>query len=744
MKPNEPSDYEPPMNSNRRRPSGSNNQNNKPKINDLGRNVPNSNKPRSGVPSFKGPIRNNVNNGNKPNQIPRSQPHNKDYKQNSENNQNYYNQILNRGNKPNFEENNYNQNNFASNKPNEKFDNYYEDSYKPGLKGSNNDGSGNKFFTKKRFFLFLKIFAVCFIVGILAAVGIVYNAISSYNKSDLKLSDEQMALDNLTTSIYDENEELIQKLSNDSNKEFVSIDLIQPELQEAFIALEDERFKEHNGVDYFGFARGVITTILGSQSGGSTLTMQLVRNITQDKESTYKRKIIEMYRATEMEKSMSKKKILENYLNIIHMGADNDDKNGNGEVDEDEVPATVNGVKSAALRFYEKDISEGDKLTILECAVLAGITQTPNYYMPRDKENQKHILDKAKNVILPKMYEQGYITKAEYEKAKSETIEFKKGNLNIGKSTEQSYFVDAVIDQAAAELSEESGITEVAARSQVYKKGYKIYTTFDKSIQEKMDSVFLNEAKYFSSSLVEKSDEEKKDAAEGTSIFKGKNYVSTGTSDEDDLEYNVQAGMVIMDPNTGFVKALYGGRGKKDGIPSNYATGSTGNGIGSGGRMPGSSFKPVAAYAPALESGLINPGSVIDDVPVYYSRDKNVRYPKNYVADKHYGMLSAREAVATSNNVIAAKLFLQLKDKYKTEAVETLEKLNLYDSKTANAEATKKAREKNPDADEQDDYNNGSISIALGGHINSTPLKMAAAYCSFANKGVYNEPLFYT
>jgi len=689
LKTNGPSDYEPPINSNNNRSHGSNRPNNRPNFNQSGNNIPGNNRPNSGIPGFKGPVINNPNNSSsRQSNIPNNRKSSNNVI--NSNNQDYYNQNPNSLNRSNMSQNSTNNNKFSRTLPNRTRSGYYNN--------PNNMNQNKGFFTKKRILMLLKYIAIAGIIGVIAVAGVIYHTISSYNKSPRKLTDSQLTLANLTTSIYDKDGQLMQKLTNDANKDFIPLSQIQPELQNAFIALEDERFYSHHGVDYQGFMRGMITTLIGSPSGGSTLTMQLVRNITDYRDSGYQRKILEMYRALELEKRLTKKKILEKYLNIIYMGTDPDPKD----------TVSVYGVKSAAIRFFDKDISEGKKLTPAECAIIAGITQMPNYYMPCNKVNQDHILKKAREIVLKKMYEQKYLDAAQYEKARTEEVVFKKGNLKLGSSTEQSYFVDAVISQAKSDIAKSTGTKEGLASTNIYTQGYKIYTTFNKSIQDKMDSVFLNEQKYFGSTI-------------------GKKFTSTDPAEKalNNKIYNPQAGMVIIDPKTGYVQALYGGRGKKSGaMKSNYATGV---GMGTGGRGPGSSFKPVSVYAPALDAGIINPGSVVDDAPLYEldSAGKE-RYPKNYTPNTYNGMITVRQAVTISDNIVVAKLFKKLD---KTSVIDTLDKMNLYD----------KESDKNGDKFKVASYN-----VPLGESVSETPLKMAAAYSSFVNGGLYTEPTVYT
>jgi penicillin-binding protein 1A len=708
LKRNGPSDYEP----NKPNNNGLNNPNNRPNYNQSGNNNHGNRKPSSGIPGFKGPVKKNSNSGSKQN-IPNNNgynntPNNSGF--NNTPNNNGYNRSMSNNNNNNDYYSNLGQNNNRSDNPNvniknnmrpngpidkNKFnDGYMPNKMRPGFKKSPGKNGPKKFLSKKNLFLALKISLVLFIVGILAVTGVIINAIYSYNKSELKVSDEQLSLDNLTTTIYDGDGEICAQLNNGANKDFVPLSQIPEDLQNAFIALEDERFREHNGFDAFGFARGMLTTVLGKSSGGSTLTMQLVKNITEESERSYKRKIIEIYRAINIEKRLTKDKILEKYLNIIYMGTD---VQGEGKI-------SVYGVKAAAIRFFDKDISEDEELTLAECAVISGITQNPIDYMPKNEENQDNIKNKARYSVLPKMLEQGYIDEAQYEKALTEldTMEFKNVALNYAVNTEQSYFVDAVIEQAIDEISEKTGATETEVRSWIYTKGYKIYTTIDTKVQEKMDEVFLDEDTYFAHNGEKYTGEPKKDS-EGNDI----------------TNYNIQAGMVILDPETGYVKALYGGRGsKKTNSGSNLATG-----YGGSGRPPGSSFKPVSVFAPALENGTINPGTVIDDYPLYTDNTKTERKPKNASANKYYGLITSRKALTVSSNVVTTRLYNEYLD---TDYIlDTLGKLNLYDE------------EINSDLDK-------SYNLPLGQSINATPLSMGAAYCTFANGGVYNEATTYT
>lgn len=298
----------------------------------------------------------------------------------------------------------------------------------------------------------------------------------------------------------------LEYLSSGDKRLWADIDEIPNWLEDAFVAIEDQRFYSHKGVDWKRTMGAVFNEVFkgGSTYGGSSITQQLVKNITGERDRKYTRKIKEIIRALAVETKLSKQQILELYLNTIYLGHG------------------CNGVESAARIYFDKPVTE---LTLAESASIAGITQYPSLYDPH-KNKEENI--KKQRLVLSKMLELGYIDQEDYDKAVAEELKFVKGDelLNV----HQSYFADQIAEDVIADLMKEFGYDEAVATKMVFKGGLKIYTTADKRVQSQAEVVFENEA----------------------------NFPSSGGSE-------LQAAIVVTEPRTGYVKAIVGGRGEKTG-----------------------------------------------------------------------------------------------------------------------------------------------------------------------------------
>ncbi len=480
----------------------------------------------------------------------------------------------------------------------------------------------------------------------------------NYTDSELDIAFENLNLD-YTTMIYAKNTqtgqyEVVEELYKDENRIWVSLDQLPDYVKRATISIEDRRFEKHKGVDWWRTSQAVIKYALGDRSGfgGSTLTQQLIKNITGDGARSIERKIKEIFRALYIERKYNKDQIVEYYLNTVTFGG------------------RCQGIQSAAKRYFNKDASE---LTLVETACIIGITNNPSLYDPFiNEENNK---TRAKTILYT-MLEEGYISQEEYDQAKLDVdaITFIKSSSD---GSRQSYFVDHVINQVIDDLIKEKGYTEEYATEVVYTKGLKIYTTMDNDIQAIMDEVFTDDS-YFPATV----------NAEGE---------------------KPRAAMVIMDQKTGDVLGIVGDRGEKTiDRGFNYAT----QGI----RQPGSTMKPIAVYAPAIEQGIINAASIVDDTP----SSNDGTWPRNY--EGYYsGLMSIRKALLQSNNAVPVRLIQKLGT---DNAVNFLQNdLHL---------STLVSSDMNP-------------SLALGGITHgSTVLEMTAAYQIFPNQGLYNSPRVYT
>lgn len=536
----------------------------------------------------------------------------------------------------------------------------------------------------KRVFRAVKTIFVIMLVLIFATIGIFGGSVLGVVKTTSLVTDDDLKLENFTSIVYDSKGSLVTKLTGDLNREWIDIKNVQPELQNAFIATEDRRFYKHSGVDYSGFFRAVVKKIKSPNvraEGASTITMQLVKNLTNDKKDSLERKFKEQYRAIQLEKKLDKPKILELYLNVIALGHN------------------TSGVRAAALKYFNKDLTK-TKLTLAECACLSGITQNPTEYDPLTKKGLANNLSKQKNT-LKIMLEEKLIIQSEYDKAIAEKVKFIDGSSNK-KGSSQSYFVDAVIEQVIADC-EKAGMSRQLAEASIYNKGWKIYTTLDTNIQSAMDKAFINEknTRYFPT-------------LGQTCPLSGDNGTAYGK------KYDPQAAMVILDPKTGYVKGVYGARGVKTVDRSaNFAVNTVSSGTGT--RNNGSSFKPISVYAPAIETGLINTNSVVNEKTVYMDPSRpGVPYPTNYNNGKPRGKTTIRDAIKYSSNITAAMIW----DKLNKESVYKF--------------LSKSGIAKPP---EESAY---GVSVALGGTVHASPLQMAGAYSPFVNQGVYSEPILYT
>lgn len=517
--------------------------------------------------------------------------------------------------------------------------------------------------------IFLTVILAALFIGVIGA-GIVAGALFGYMETVEPIDISNMKL-NLTSFVYGTTPEgetvEIERLFDEENRIWVDIKDIPVDLQNAFIAIEDERFYSHHGFDIkrtFGASVSYIyNKIVGSNEktyGGSTLTQQLIKNLTGEDDYALERKIQELYRAYRLEKELSKEEILEYYLNTIFLSEQ------------------CNGVSSAANTYFGKSVSE---LTLAECASIAGITQSPtalNPYLHPEAHKQKQ------ETVLGKMLELKMITQSQYDDAIAEELNFMPPRSEV-EVTYQSYYVDAAIDQVLSDLMEKYGYTKDRASRVLYNGGLKIYLAQDMEIQEKMDAVYSDESAF----------------------PKGKGDVQP------------ESAMVIMDPYTGQVKALCGGRGDKEGNRTlNRATQSL--------RQPGSTIKPIAVYGPAIEYGLITTSTTIKDAPVTY----NGWSPKN-VDNTFKGNVSVRTALANSRNVPAVKVcrYLGVDNvfKYLTERMHIS---TLVDYEERNGQA----------------FSDKDLApLALGGLTDGVSvLELTAAYCTFANDGFYNKPMLYT
>lgn len=563
----------------------------------------------------------------------------------------------------------------------------------------------------------LRIIIITIIIATFAVVGSVLGVVIGSIKSapDASTIDLKPQGD-YTSFVYDDAGVEIATFEPEANrKEYAKLSDIPVYLQQAVIASEDERFYEHNGIDIKGILRALLANIksMSFSEGASTITQQLVKNnvLTSDKKIT--RKIQEQYLALQFEEIYDKDTILEYYLNTIGLSQG------------------ISGVQAASKRYFGKDVNE---LDLTEAAVIAGIIQWPTKYDPiRKPENNWERVQR----ILLKMEEQGYITPEEREAALQENpyINIKQVHEEYKSKSTRSYFVDALFNQLVADLKD-LGYSETQAKKEIYGGGLIINSTCNQEMQSIVDSV-INDKSMYPSNLYKvqvdyslytiKPDGTKiehnapqviLDSDSEIDAYIAQKKEEWGIEPEDQLVESVikqpqpQAAFVLMDFVTGQIKALSGGRGDKTNLGFNYATQAE--------RQPGSVFKVLAAYAPALDLGILSPGSAIQNDAVSYKQpDGSTWSPKNW--DGNYsGSYTVRQAIANSMNVIAVKTLDQVGISTAFDYLQRFGFTTLVDS---------------------DKY----LPLALGGiTYGVTPLELNAAYGAIANDGTYVKPVFYT
>lgn len=510
------------------------------------------------------------------------------------------------------------------------------------------------------------------IIGTILLIGVVTGLIfvcifAFYVKTcitpslDLDLND--FTLNQSSIIYYQDSNGDYQKLTtvkSSENRIWVDGDQIPQHMKDALVAIEDKRFYTHKGVDWFRTAHAALNMFTGGSTfGGSTITQQLIKNLTQQDDITVQRKLLEIFQALDLEKNYDKDEILEYYLNAVYFGEG------------------CYGVQTAAQTYFGKDAKD---LSVAESAAIVGITNLPTYYDPfYSVENNK---ERQENV-LREMYKQGYLNKSEYEAAKSEELEFVRGENSPDTFNVYSYYEEVVLSDVIGDLAEAKGISRNAASQLVHNAGYEIYACIDKDIQAKVDAIYTDPEQL------------------------PKSY--SGTKSQ------LQSAIVIIDQTTGEIKALSGGTGKKTiSYGLNRATGTT--------RPPGSSIKPIAVYGPAVEYGLISPSTMVLDADETHVQLAHTSwYPKNS-PNTYDGIITITTALQKSKNTVAAQIMDKLTPSASLEFLRSrLGVTSLIDS----------------DAD--------YAAMALGEpHYGITVREMAQAYTALANDGVFTYSRTYT
>lgn len=520
--------------------------------------------------------------------------------------------------------------------------------------------------------VFLGIFSVIALTAVVV-ISYVLIYVLSYINGDMVINlDEYKTNQNQTSFIYaydgDGNTVEIARIHGEEDRVWVDLDDMSPYMAQAFIALEDTRFESHSGVDWIRTI-GVIVVPQNLGQGGSTITQQLIKNLTNNTETTVVRKFNEILTALNLEKHYDKDTIIEAYLNTVYLG--------NG----------CYGVKTASEEYFGKDISE---LNAAECAVIASITQKPTAYNPllNPDENRNRQL-----YCLKQMYEEhGFITKEEYNSACDYELIFTNSDKYVPdekeeeskKNTENtvdSFYVDYVRQCVQNDLMEEYGYSKQQAQDKILYGGLKIYAAVDLEIQETLEDVYVNRKSF-------------------PDLY----------SDDGDA---VQSAMTIMD-YSGRVVGIIGEAGEKSGAMClNRAANSY--------RQPGSTIKPLATYAPAIEMNIYNYSSKVKDYAIAVSGEL---WPHN--VDKTLGSgnnVTIEYAIQKSLNTVPARI------------------IN-YDVGIDNTFEFIRDRFKLSKLDEEQDRT--LAPLATGALTNgTTTVEMAAAYATFGNGGYYYEPYSY-
>lgn len=531
---------------------------------------------------------------------------------------------------------------------------------KPGTKKSVN--KNKKQHTKLK--TAIKIFIILILLLCVIGAGIVAGMFFGLFGNEFEITKDELKIGASNTVVVDQNGAVIANLNGDEKRKVITLADMSNYLPKAYVAIEDERYYKHSGVDFKRTAGAIVHTVFGGSSyGGSTITQQLVKNITKDDESSgiagIFRKVKEWAKAYQVERMISKDQILELYLNILFVGSSN-----------------LHGVELGAEYYFNKSAKD---LDLAECAFMAGINNSPNSYDPYDESKDNSAKIKKRTLtVLSKMKELGYIQNDdEYNTAVAkveEGLKFEKGT--VGGGTTYSYHTDAAIEQVINQVMEEKGISRQLAENYVYGSGLTIYSTVNSEIQARLEEEYSKSK-----------------------------YIVTSPS----KKQTSQSGMAIVDYKTGNVLGVAGGLGEKNGAGWNRATQMK--------KQTGSSIKPLADVAPALEEKVITAATVYNDVKTDFGGGYT---PKND-GDKYRGPINIRQFIETSQNIPALKIMRELTPK---KSIECLEKMGVTS------------------LDEKED---DILSLAIGGMTDGiSPLEMASAYGTIANDGVYITPTFYT
>lgn len=509
---------------------------------------------------------------------------------------------------------------------------------------------------------------ICFLIVITKLGKPIFGYIKEANAIKKTISVDDFKL-NSNIHIYDKNDDEILSVNQEKNIEYLTYEQIPEDVFNAFIAVEDKRFYKHNGIDIKSLIRAGVSILKNDGAitqGGSTITQQLVKLTYLSTEQSIERKIKEIVIAFELEDTFSKKEILEYYVNNIYFGNN------------------AYGINSASLEYFGKPVTE---LSLAQICYLAAIPNNPTIYDPYTKDDTGVNPNTVERQILflDMMLENKFITKEEYDIAKAEKIELDSSESTSGYDIRKNI----VLEEVAEILMKEDGFklkykftsdndrkvyeqeyneAKKSALAKLYKNGYSVYTSFDEALQRETQTI-IDEA------------------------------LSGNTETTDEGIYALQASTILMNNETGLIEAIIGGRTSPVTDYNNRATGLQ--------RQNGSTMKPIAVYAPAIEINGLLPTTIVDDT-------KEDDGPKN--AGSYMGKITARQALQYSSNAVAYKLFREVKPQVGLSFLQNMEFKNIVDS----------------------DYN---LASGLGGLTIGTNVKeMAGAYATLANKGKFNRP----
>ena len=576
--------------------------------------------------------------------------------------------------------------------------------------------------------------AAATVVLIVLVCGIVFvGTLGDYLQDDILVEAANWSIDDYgmdeTSFIYyvddSGNIQQLQQIYTTTDRQVAELEDIPQALINATVAIEDKRFYEHQGVDWITTVKACLNMFFGgdSQFGGSTITQQLIKNVTDQKSVTVQRKVMEIFRAQVFEREYDKNKIIEEYLNRIYLGRG------------------CYGVKSAAAEYFGKELQN---LTVAECASLISITNNPSMFNPYSQSVYEYKGEERDGAgrnryrqlnVLNEMLSQGYLTQKEYDEAVAQEMVFKSGiadedrwvvcgneqcgyqgimrmfasegghfcpmcgtQTSVKTDASQhiySWYVDAVLVDVAADFAAADGYdwdeldekTREIYLERIQKGGYHIYTPLDMNVQQTVDAV----------------------------------YGDLSNIPQTNSQQQLQSAIVVIDNRTGDVVALSGGVGEKDTFYAyNKATQAR--------LQTGSAQKPVSVYAPAFEIGAVSPATVLKDMPVYYTN--GVGWPKNDNRQYQYAR-TVYQGIVSSVNTISVRTL----DEIGYDYAYSFAKYNLGQENLIERYDT--GYEIKSDMDR--------APLALGAlTLGSTVRDMSAAYATFANDGIYREPRLYT